>query len=126
MPFELGLACALSYKGRHSYVLLEKEAFRLDRTLSDIKGRDPLIHRGTPVGVITCVLDVLGSRSGDPTPQEIQVFWKHLWKYACDLKTAYSRDSLFHRALFNELITGGTLLAGRAGLITRLSSQALR
>ena len=118
MPFELGLACALStYKGRHSFVLLEKKPFRLDRTLSDIKGRDPLIHRGTPAGVITCVTDVLGSRAGDPTLRELRILWKRLWAYACDLKVHYRRDSLFHRTLFNELILGGTLLAGQTGLI---------
>jgi hypothetical protein len=118
MPFELGLACALSaYRGNHSYIVLEKEPFRLDRTLSDLKGRDPLIHHGKAEGIINCVLDILGGTSGNPTPQDLRALCKRLWEYAHDLKARFRRDSLFHRSIFNELVTGGSLLASRAGLI---------
>ncbi|MFP5286994.1 MAG: hypothetical protein ACLGI9_14730 [Thermoanaerobaculia bacterium] len=118
MPFELGLACALSvYKGNHAFVLLEKEPYRLDRTLSDLKGRDALIHGGRPEGIINCLLDLLGSTSKNPKPEEIRVLWKQLWRYACDLKVQYGRNTLFHRSLFNELITAGSDFANAAGLI---------
>lgn len=118
MPFELGLACALSvYKGEHSFVLLEKESYRLDRTLSDLKGRDALIHSGRPEGIINCLLDVLGGTSGGPTPEEIRALWRKLWGYACKLKIRYGRNSIYHRSLFNELIAVGSDLAGTAGFI---------
>jgi hypothetical protein len=118
MPFELGLACAISvYRGNHSFVLMDKLPYRLDRTLSDLKGRDPLIHNGRPEGVVTCILDILGGTAADPKPDQIHDLWQRLWRYACDLKRDYRRDSLFHRSIFNGLITVGTDLASSAGLI---------
>lgn len=119
MPFELGLACALSvFKERHSFVLLEKEPYRLDRTLSDLKGRDPLIHGGRPQGVISCVLDVLGNAPRDPSPDTIHDLSKVIWKYACELKNVHRRDSIFHRSIYNKLVVMGTRLANRAGFIS--------
>jgi hypothetical protein len=49
MPFELGLACALKLLHPLEYELfvLDAKAYRLDETLSDYKGRDPMIHHGT-------------------------------------------------------------------------------
>jgi len=56
MPFELGLAVALSLsesrRQRHGFVLLESKRFRLQRSLSDMNGYDPLIHHGTQGGAI--------------------------------------------------------------------------
>ena len=59
MPFELGLACALKIADPKAYeiLVLESEPYRIDRTLSDYKGRDPLIHHGTCDGMLACLLD---------------------------------------------------------------------
>ena len=49
VPFELGLACSLALAGEpHDVLVLDAKPYRLDRTLSDYKGRDPLIHHGRP------------------------------------------------------------------------------
>jgi hypothetical protein len=118
MPFELGLACALStYKGKHHYVLFEKEPYRLDRTLSDLKGRDPLIHGGKPEGVVNCVLDVLANDTRTPDLQRIHGLRKYLWRYACGLKREHGRSNLFHRSIFEKLVGAGTELANRENLI---------
>ena len=51
MPFELGLAVAVSLsdrrRPRHGFVLLESRLFRLQRSLSDMNGHDPFIQNGT-------------------------------------------------------------------------------
>ncbi|HEU4886596.1 MAG TPA: hypothetical protein VFV49_01835 [Thermoanaerobaculia bacterium] len=59
MPFELGLAAALKIADPNAYevLVLESRPYRLDKTLSDYKGRDPLIHHGTSDGMIACLLD---------------------------------------------------------------------
>jgi hypothetical protein len=55
MPFELGLAVALKLQGDHEFRLLEGIRHRLDQSLSDVKGYDPYVHRGTPDGVFEAV-----------------------------------------------------------------------
>ena len=59
MPFELGIACALKLLHPLDYevFVLDAAPYRLDKTLSDYKGRDPLIHHGTSDGLLACVLD---------------------------------------------------------------------
>ena len=63
MPYELGLASAVKISSRYQYEIfvLEAKDFRLDLTLSDYKGRDPLIHHGTCDGMIACLLDTFAS-----------------------------------------------------------------
>ncbi|HUP90049.1 MAG TPA: hypothetical protein VM100_11880, partial [Longimicrobiales bacterium] len=61
MPFELGLACAVAQlEPGYKFILLERIPFRLQKTLSDINGRDPYIHDGTVHGTISCILEALG------------------------------------------------------------------
>ncbi len=48
MPFELGLAVAMRRRGRHDWWVLESRAYRLQRSLSDLNGTDPLVHGGRP------------------------------------------------------------------------------
>ena len=60
MPFELGLACAIQHGNPSTYdvFVMDAKPYRIDRTLSDYKGRDPLLHSGTCDGMQTCLLDV--------------------------------------------------------------------
>jgi hypothetical protein len=118
LPFELGLACAISARqGNHDIVILDKVPDRLDRTLSDIKGRDPHVHEGKPRVLISCILDALGNVDGDPDPGEVYELWKNLWALALKLKTRYRRKLIFHRAIFFELVAAATDLACEAGFI---------
>jgi hypothetical protein len=51
MPFELGLAVALSrMERRPKFIILESEQYRLQRTLSDLNGFDPGIHKSSVRG----------------------------------------------------------------------------
>ncbi len=53
MPFELGLAVAMSLSDTgHRWFLFEARPYRLQRTLSDVNGFDRYIHGGTPRGVL--------------------------------------------------------------------------
>jgi hypothetical protein len=63
MPFELGLAAALALRsgGRHQFRLLEARANRLQRSLSDLNGYEPFIHRGRPAGVFAAACDIFTS-----------------------------------------------------------------
>jgi len=69
MPFELALAIATSRGrgSRHEWWVLEASPYRLQQSLSDLNGTDPLIHRGQPLQMLQR-LDGLFSR---PTSPEI-------------------------------------------------------
>jgi hypothetical protein len=122
MPFELGLAFALrTYhpSGRkHSFVLLERTPHRLDRTLSDIRGRDVYIHEGKPRGVISAVLDSLGPGPNHPSPGDVYVLWRRLMKDSRVLKKEHSSKTLFGGTLFKGLVAAAGLRAVDQGLIS--------
>lgn len=104
MPFELGLACNLAMMGsNHDFIILEKKPYRLDKTLSDLKGCDPFIHSNSPKGIINCVLDSLSSPSGDPEITQVYRLDKDLWKVAKELKKDSNQNTLFARIVFHKL-----------------------
>jgi hypothetical protein len=118
MPFELGLACAIAEYGKlHSYILMEKKPYRLDQTLSDLKGQDVLIHNGIPKRIISCTLDVLRSDSKNPDPFEVYNNSRKLWAVAEKLKSRYSATTIFSRSIFLELAAAGIELSLAAGHI---------
>ena len=62
MPFELGLACFYAKTGRpgrHRFFVFEQKGHRLDRTLSDLKAIDPMIHGANPMALVRKVFDCL-------------------------------------------------------------------
>jgi hypothetical protein len=78
MPFELGIACALKllHPLEYEVLVLDTTPYRLDKTLSDYKGRDPLIHYGTIDGLLTCLLDAFVSADA-PSTTDIRVALFH-------------------------------------------------
>ena len=118
MPFELGLACALAeFLGDHSYVLLEKVPYRLDKTLSDLKGRDPLIHNGSAPRIITCILDVLRSDMAKADPDAVYRLYRILLRHAGTLKRRHRTQDIYTRSIFKQLVAAAVALATDAGFI---------
>lgn len=74
MPFELGIAVHYSLRNptKHSFIVLEGERYRIQRTLSDLNGHDPYIHENTEAGMIRATLDALDSVTS-PTPSATQI-----------------------------------------------------
>lgn len=119
MPFELGLACALARYGKykfpkgyaHDFIIMEKTSYRLDRTLSDLKGIDPLIHHGRPKRIVSCVLDVLHSASNNPKLITVCKFSNKLWKTAEEFKRMHGATTIFTRSIFSDLVSAGLQFA---------------
>jgi hypothetical protein len=59
MPFELGLAIAFSQNSKHEWFVFEARAHRLTKSLSDLNGTDPHIHRDRPDGVLRALASAL-------------------------------------------------------------------
>ena len=123
MPFELGLAFALrTYRPRrrkYSFLLLEKVPHRIDRTLSDMRGRDAYIHDGKPLGVIEAVLDALGSAPRQPSPADVYLLWRRLMKASRALKSGHRAKTLYRGTIFKELVGAAVLNAVDQGLIAK-------
>jgi len=121
MPFELGLACALAeYRKPHSYFIMEKERYRVDRTLSDLKSQDPLIHQNSPKRIVSGVISALRSKSQSPDPKEVYKNFRKLLVIAEELKRDYGENTIFSRAIFSDLVLAGTRLAIAAGHIKKM------
>jgi hypothetical protein len=120
MPFELGMACALSALERqHQYVLLERVRYRLDRTLSDLRDRDPYVHRGGIRRTIVIILDVFQGQGENIEPETVFRLYSDLWRAANELRRRYRLDSVFTRSLFLRMVTAAGTLATDAGLLPR-------
>lgn len=118
MPFELGLACSLAMRDkRYSFILLEAKPYRSDKTLSDLKGRDPLIHGGNVRGTIACVCDALPTRNG-PRPDDVYKIYRELRIVAETQKKIHSQGSIYGRSIFLELVAAAVNLCVRHGIIS--------
>jgi hypothetical protein len=120
MPFELGMACALAeMEGRHQYVLLERVRYRLDRTLSDLRDRDPYVHAGSVRLTIVTILDVFQAHDDDVEPEAVYRLYLNLWRAADELKRRYRSSSVFSRSLFLRVVAAAGRLTADAGLLPR-------
>ena len=118
MPFELGLACALKLQHPTDYEVFVMDAiqFRLDRTLSDYKGRDPLVHGGTCRGMLASLLDTFQT----DVPAAANEFRRAalvLRKSAALMKHRDKSSSLFRPSLFRELVAVATKIASERSFI---------
>jgi hypothetical protein len=118
MPFELGLACSLKVGNPAAYevLVLESVNYRLDRTLSDYKGRDPLIHHGTSDGMVACLLDTFQTDISD-APSEFRSAARLLRRSAAVLKHDLRTDSVFRPSLFRRLVAAAVEIATERGFI---------
>jgi hypothetical protein len=119
MPFELGLACGLRLARPVDYEVLVFDAkpFRIDRTLSDYKGRDPLIHRNRAAGMVTCLLDAFEATSAVPVAQ-VRKEVGTLQDSAEILKREYMVATVFTPSLFRAVVGAATNIGMQSGLIT--------
>jgi hypothetical protein len=104
MPFELGLACALKllHPTEYEVLVLDSKAYRLDKALSDYKGRDPLIHDGTSEGLLSCLMDAFDS-TNTPSVRDLRKGLRVLTSAVRFLKRDVRSKSLFRPSVFRSL-----------------------
>ena len=104
MPFELGLAVALrqTLRRRHEWFVLEAKAHRLSKSLSDLGGRDELLHGGTPLGVVRALTNALARSRHRPTVPELDQIYADLVTAAGAIKKNLGTDSLYSARPFKE------------------------
>lgn len=112
MPFELGLAYTLKiqHPTDHEVFVLDSIPYRIDRTLSDYKGRDPIVHGGTCNGMLTGLLDTFQTDVHDAA-QEFRRAALVLRKSTALMKQQIKTTSLFRPSLFRLLVAAATRIA---------------
>jgi len=119
MPFELGLACAINIAtGRHDVLVMESRPYRMDRTLSDYKGRDPLVHNGRCDDLVAGVLDVFDPKSL-PSVGDLRKAARTLRQVSRELKREFKSDTVFRPAIFRSLVAAATDIAVSRKFIAR-------
>ncbi len=96
---------------------MEKEKYRLDKTLSDYKGRDPLIHRNRCDTLISCILDVFVTEEKTTDASLVRKVARNLRKMSKLIKEKNRCDTLFTRALYLELVAIAMEMAIDDGLL---------
>jgi hypothetical protein len=117
MPFELGLACSLQLQRPDEYeiLVLDSAEYRLDRRLSDYKGRDLFLHRGTHEGMVAALLDAFQSQHRDPSMFRRAA---HRLRSSVDvIKREARAATIFHPYLFWRVTNAALDIAARDGLI---------
>ncbi len=117
MPFELGLACSLKLADSTEYeiLVLDSKPYRMDRRLSDYKGRDPFIHRGTTEGMIAALLDAFQSHHLDVST--LRKAARDLRAWAQTAKRLSHTTTVFHPHLFLRLVKAAVKIAADHGLL---------
>lgn len=109
MPFELGLAVEASYRREHQWFVLEARPYRLQRSLSDLNGTDPLIHGGRPEGLLQVLANVFDPPDAPRGP--LEPIFEHLRGRAPDLTRRYG--GVYTQSAFAEFVAAATKLTKR-------------
>lgn len=117
MPFELGLACSLKLREADEYEIrvLDSKEYRLDRRLSDYKGRDLFIHGDNHDGMINALLDAFQSQHRDAAI--FRQAARKLRTSVREMKHESRATTVFHPYLFSRLVGLASKFATHYGLI---------
>jgi len=102
MPFELGLAVAATRTRRHEWFVFEARAYRLQRSLSDLNGTDPYIHRERPQRLLIQLSNALVRVQEQPTLEDLSAVYRFVKASAAQLRRTYG--TLFEARPFRDLV----------------------
>jgi hypothetical protein len=105
MPFELGLAVVLDKLGpeRHIWFVFEAQDYRLLKSLSDLNGTDPQIHKGTVHGVMSQLLNIFRRVRNRPTLHEMMHTYNTVSRRSAKILARTGAASLFEARAFEDL-----------------------
>lgn len=101
---------------KHSYIVMEEKAYRLQITLSDLNGIDPIIHRNAQSGIVNGVLDNFENRDRPVDFAETSKLVRELQIVREKFLRSRHLDSVFRPRAFNALTIAALKLANDAEL----------
>lgn len=113
MPFELGLAvCWAKLKPKqHHWFVFEARNFRLTKSLSDLGGTDPYIHRGDPIQLLRALTNALVRSKHQPTVQHLEKVYLDIKRASSIIKNDLETNTLFEARPFKEIVIAATASA---------------
>lgn len=107
MPFELGLAIGLKQedKARRNLFVFESRPYRLQKSLSDLNGTDPLIHGRKPSGVLTQLASAFAHHQRRVPAAALNRTYQVLWRNAVELRRIHHAETVFEASVFQDLRT---------------------
>jgi hypothetical protein len=111
MPFELGLLLGWrkSHPRRvHTWFVFESKLRRLQKSLSDLNGTDPLIHGGTVRGVFRELSNAFTKGRYNPTIAHMTEIYRHIDTASPAVMRLAGADSLFSARVFKDLVVLAT------------------
>lgn len=119
MPFELGLAVALSALSRRvGWYVCETVRHRANKSLSDLNGTDVRIHGGTVRGVFAALCDVFVRKTRQPSVQEMYRIYRVLRRNLPRIMRQAGATNPYGARVFQDLI-----LAARTEQLALLRSN---
>ena len=116
MPFELGLLLGWrksTRDRRHAWFVFESKRRRLQKSLSDLDGTDPLIHEGTVRGVFRELSNALVKSRYRPELSHMNKIYRHIKTASPLILTAVGTRSLFGARVFKQMVVLATDYAER-------------
>ncbi len=119
MPFELGLAVAWQNLNPdiHTWFVFEAEAFRIQKSLSDLNGTDPQIHGGTASGVLRELSNIFKRPNGQPTVPEMMGTFRTISRMSTQILAEAGTSSLFEPRAFRVLCYEAKIASDNAKLL---------
>ncbi|MHB8502761.1 MAG: hypothetical protein ACYDCG_09530 [Candidatus Acidiferrales bacterium] len=114
MPFELGLAVGWEKigGGRHVWFVMEAKDYRLEKSLSDLKGTDPYIHGGTIEGVFREIGNAFVRQGMQPTVPQMRSIYRHVENGVPAILRRCGAASVFQARAFKEISIAASAAAG--------------
>jgi len=116
MPFELGLLLGWqkTQGSRHTFVVFESVNRRLQKSLSDLNGTDPLIHDGTVRGVFRELNNALLNSRYTPELRHMNKIYRNIKTASPLIMRSVGARSLFEARVFKRLVQLAAEYAQRA------------
>ncbi len=114
MPFELGLAVGWekTRAGRHVWFVMEAKDYRLEKSLSDLKGTDPYIHGGTIEGVFREIGNAFVRQGMQPSVPQMRSIYRHVKDGVPAILRRCGAGSVFQARAFKEISIAASTAAG--------------
>jgi hypothetical protein len=112
MPFELGLAIAFSQDSKHDWFVFEARPHRLTKSLSDLNGTDPHVHR-VGLKAFSARWRMHSCVRGPGRAPQLNDVYEDVCRAAQTIRRDLHADSLFDARAFDELVVAGRISAHR-------------
>ncbi len=105
MPFELGLSVAWekATKRKNTWFVFESKEYRLEKSLSDLKGTDAYIHHGKITGVFRELCNSFFRAKRQPTVQQMKTIYRNLKRLLPKILRQAGGQSLYSTRVFKEI-----------------------